>query len=250
MSETTTSKTPELAPRIQFEQLSDELKERFTTQSAEAAQSLAANVSWDNLTQVDLWENIRGQVAGVTYKNTRLLVSEHIPLDDDPVIESIYNSVSIDLFGSPDLGIYTGRDIVDWGTGDKLLDECRQIEDLTPKESSEAMEATHLLCQYGLYKFAKWGNGSQLLLATELAKEATLKGSFDDLDDLESVENMLLLLEAACELDNSSKPNYQYAKPERLYIMQTIYAARVNLGTARMHTTVGHEASPPDDNAI
>lgn len=250
MTEIHEDKEPKLTPQAQFEQLSPEFQAVFLAQAKEVAQSLSENVGLDNLSSVDLWENIRGQVAETAHNNTRLLMNEHAPFEDDSVIESIYNSVSIDLFGSPDLGIYTGRDIVDWGTGDKLLDECRQIEDLTPKESSEAMEATHLLCQYGLYKFAKWGNGSQLLLATELAKEATLKGSFDDLDDLESVENMLLLLEAACELDNSSKPNYQYAKPERLYIMQTIYAARVNLGTARMHTTVGHEASPPDDNAI
>lgn len=240
MSEFTNNKASELALQIQFEQLSPETQAALLARSDETSQSLAASVGWDNLTNVDLWENIRVQVANTAYRNTRLLTSEHVPIEDDSVIESIYKSVSVDLFGSPDLGMYTGQDIADWRTGQKLLDECRAVEDLTTKESSGAMEATHMLCQYGIYKFAKWGNDSQLLIATELAKEITLKGSFNNIEELEYVENTLLLLEAACKLDDSSKPNYRYAKPERLHIRQTTHKALINLGAARMHVTTKH----------
>jgi hypothetical protein len=235
MTEIHEDKEPKLTPQAQFEQLSPEFQAVFLAQAKEVAQSLSENVGLDNLSSVDLWENIRGQVAETAHNNTRLLMNEHAPFEDDSVIESIYKTVSVDLFGNPDQGIYAGQDIVDSCAGGKLLDECLEVEDLTPKESSEVLEATHLLCQYGLYKFARWGHGSQLLLATELAKEIALKGSIDNLGVIDTVENMLLLQGAACELDNSSKPNYQYAKPERLYIRQTIHAALVNLSIARNH---------------
>lgn len=235
MSETTNGPSPELTAVEQFEQFPSELQKAFIARSADSEIFLENSVGRDKLSSVDLWENIRKQVSDIAYKNTHLLLREHVPLEDDPVIESIYKSISLDLFGNPSFGIHTGRDIVDWHAGVELLEECREVEDLSEKEVAEVMEATHLLSQYGLYKYAKWHNGSQLLLATEIAKEAAKKGEVTDFGDLEQVEHMLLLLSAACTLDYNSKPHYQYAKPERVNIMQNSYAALVNLSSVRMH---------------
>ena len=95
MSETLNNRAPETPEKNLFNQLSEELQERFTTQSTEATQSLAASVGLDNLPRVDLWENISGQVAKIARNNTLFLVNEHTPLEDDSVIESIYRNVSV-----------------------------------------------------------------------------------------------------------------------------------------------------------
>jgi hypothetical protein len=173
--------------------------------------------------RVDVWEAVKKQEAGRAYGEVTHILAEEAPSVTKPdeqkdVFDKVFTSVMLDMRGTTESDkVQAGPDVVDFNAGGELdgLIDTGELQD--PAVLAKATKTIRLLVADGQYKLNKWGNASQLNTALELVETYTewvpdfnpKEAGFDE------AKASLTMGLAALQVDQSSKPNYQYAKPER-----------------------------------
>lgn len=176
--------------------------------------------------RVDLWEAVKKQEAGRAYREVGdILISEQAswskPDEEKDVFDKVVTSVAVDHRGTTDPDrLQAGHDIVDFSAGSELdaLVDTDELKD--PAKLAKATNTIRLLVAQGQYKLHKWGNAGQLKTALELVETyAEWVPEFNPKEaGFDEAKGSLTMALAALQVDQSSKPNYQYAKPERNYL--------------------------------
>lgn len=176
--------------------------------------------------RIDVWEALRKQEAGRAYRELSDMLAEEAPSVTKPeeekdVFDKIATSVTLDIKGTTETDrVQAGPDVVDFNVGSKLDDLVDTGELQDPAVLAKATKTIRLLVADGQYKLHKFGNAGQLKTALDLIETYTewipdfnpKEAGFDE------AKASLTMALAALQVDESSKPNYQYAKPERSYL--------------------------------
>lgn len=193
--------------------------------------------------RTDFWESIKSQQAQRSSREVGDILSADVkawskPDDQKDMFDKIVTSVAIDHRGTTDPErLQTGRDTVDFNVGFELdaLVDTEELQD--PTVLAKATQTIRLLVAEGIYKLHKWGNSAQLKTALGLIETyAEYVPDFNPKEAgfAEAREDLTMSL-AALQVDQSSKPNYKYAKPERSHLFGDLSA-----GLAQLRTTEAH----------
>ncbi len=161
-----------------------------------------------DLDSTDVWEAMRQNKASEARANIASMLAVDGASRQADVFGNIAAGIKDDLYGGH------GREDSVINMGDPSLAELV----ITSPEQMEKAEATVALqVQNGIYKFVRWGVATQLLGV--LHDLDTLSDSHEGFDTtkagLDNAVNLCISALAAINLDNQTKPNYPYAKPER-----------------------------------
>jgi hypothetical protein len=193
--------------------------------------------------RVDVWEAVKKNEARRAYGEVTDILAEESsnaikPEEEKDVFDKVVTSVTLDMRGTTDLDrVQAGPDVVDFNVGSELdgLVDTGELQD--PAVLAKATKTMRLLVADGQYKLNKWGNADQLKTALGLVETYTewvpdfnpKEAGFDE------AKAGLTMSLAALQVDQSSKPNYQYAKPERNYLF-----AQTADGLKQLRTTEAH----------
>ncbi len=193
--------------------------------------------------RVDVWEAVKKQESRRAIGEVRdLLVEEAFsatkPEEEKDIFDKVVTRITLDIRGTTDPDkVQAGPDVVDFTVGSELdgLVDTGELQD--PAVLAKATKTIRLLVADGLYKLHKWGNADQLRTALELV--GTYAEWVPDFNPKEAgfdeAKASLTMSLAALQLDQSSKPNYQYAKPERNYLF-----AQTADGLGQLRRTEAH----------
>jgi hypothetical protein len=116
--------------------------------------------------------------------------------------------------------LQAGPDVTDFNVGGSLdgLVATGELQD--PDTLAKATRTIRLLVADGLYKLHRWGNAGQLQTALGLVEKYTAGVPYFKPDEAgyNDARASLITARAALDVDQTSKPNYQFAKPERQYL--------------------------------
>lgn len=176
------------------------------------------SVGRKSVSGVNVWEAVKTAESAEARKALKSGLSSYVA-DEQDVLTEVVDQVRVDMNGllngkeHPRLG----PDVPDLDVGNNLtvLMQGTELEDTAVLD--RATSVIKMLLFTGLYKFHKWGNSSQLQTALTLIEQyaAQVPGFKAEDAGLEAAQRSLVNGLAALRLDQTSKPNYQYAKPER-----------------------------------
>ncbi len=193
--------------------------------------------------RVDIWEALKQEGASHAYREVGKIISlSSDSLGKEPeecdVFDRVIARVAMDRNGTTDMTrMQAGPDVTDFDVGHEL-DELAGTPELSdPETLAKATRTIRLLVAHGQYKLNRWGQSDQLRTALDLMTTYTewvpefdpQEAGFDD-----AVHGLTMGL-AALQVDNITKPNYPYAKPERSYLIREMSAGLSQLGTTEAH---------------
>jgi hypothetical protein len=203
-----------------------ELEERVATGAASMIHS-ADQRDYRLSESIDFYDALRKKQARDASRKAGTVISELQSSRDETqgkgdVFDKVVALVALDRDGHAPI---TGHDNVTFAAGrqedadlDALTYEGRvhELRD-NPVALTKAERTIGLLINHGIYKLANWGNGSQLETALSLLRSYTEWIPEFDPDRAAAGDAAYALMEqrAAIQADQTTKPNYQYAKPER-----------------------------------
>ncbi len=199
--------------------------------------------------RVNVWEAVKKNEASRAYREVSSLLSEESPNvtkpeDEKDVFDKIVTSVTIDMRGTTDPHrVQAGADVVDFNVGGELdgLVDTDELQD--PAVLAKATKTIRLLVADGQYKLNKWGNANQLQTALGLVETYTeWVPDFDPKEaGFDEAKASLTMSLAALQVDQKSKPNYQYAKPERSYLFAQTAAGLKQLRQTEAHMLLRYQ---------
>lgn len=186
--------------------------------------------------RVDLWEAIKKRGASSAFGQVSHLLGEVAadaakPAEERDAFDDVATSVTMDIRGTTDSNrVQAGPNVTDFNVGSNLDRYIGTGELQDPALLAKATKTIHLLVADGLYKLNAWGNASQLQTALDLVEKYT--AGVPDFNPAEAgfhdARDSLTMARAALDVDQTTKPNYQYAKPERSYLFaQTTAGLRI-----------------------
>ncbi len=177
--------------------------------------------------RADVWEAVKKNEASRAHREVDTILIEESaniakPSEDRDIFDTIAAQVAVDMRGTTEPGkLAHAPDTVDFSTGGELgsLIETDELDD--PVVLAKATKAIRLLVVDGLYKVNRWGNADQLNTALRLIETYTewVPDFNPNEAGLGEAKASLTMSLAAIQVDQDSKPNYQYAKPERAYLV-------------------------------
>lgn len=193
--------------------------------------------------RIDVWEAIKEQEADHAYREVLDILAEVAPNTTKPeeekdVFDKVTTRVALDIRGTTESDkMQAGPDVTDFEVGAELGDLVDTGELQDPATLAKATKTVRLLVADGQYKFHKWGNADQLKTALGLIETYT-EGvpEFDPKEaGFDEAKANLTMSRAALQVDQNSKPNYKYAKPERSYLFTQTADGLKQLRTTEAH---------------
>ena len=206
-------------------------EERTTAILATQREAFVEAVGGDSEAQrINLWEIVKkgestwayDEVAGILRGQSSNVAK---PEEEKDVFDKVVTRVVLDIRGTTDpRRLVRAPDVTDFAAGHELDDLIDTGELQEPVVLAKATQTIQLLLAHGLYKLNKWGNANQLEVALKLAEAyAEWVPAFNPKEaGYDKAETSLISGLAALQVDEISKPNYEYAMPGRRYLFDKI----------------------------
>ncbi len=193
--------------------------------------------------RVNVWEAVKKQEARRSYGEVKEILAEEAPNvakpeEEKDVFDKVVTSVTLDMRGTTEPErVQAGPDVVDFNVGGELDGLVDTGELQNPAVLAKATKTIRLLVADGQYKLNRWGSADQLRTALGLVETyAERVPGFNPKEaGFDGAKASLTMSLAALQVDQSSKPNYQFAKPERNYLF-----AQTADGLKKLRQTEAH----------
>lgn len=191
----------------------------------------------------DVWEAVKAQEAVHASREVSGILTDEAanvskPEEEKDIFDKILTTVTLDWNGTADPSrVRSGPDVTDMSVGGELEALVDSDEIHSPAVLAKATKTIRLLVANGRYKLHRWGNGNQLATALDLMETYAKRVPEFSLAaaGFGEADASLTMSLAALQVDQKSKPNYQFAKPERGYLLSQTNENLRRLARATAH---------------